>query len=308
MKTVITGGGFIASFLANELLKRGHAVAVYGKERVSAPQASFVAGDIRDKDRVFDMCADTDVIVNLACILGTDYLCDKAIEAVDVNLKGAIHVFEAAKRFHCRVINVGLIPDWENSYMITKNAATSFGKMYHKEFGVDVFTVELTHVYGPSQRTEPYRKAIPNFIMHALKNLPLDIYGNGQQVMDCVYAEDAATALRLLVECEETFPPVIRLGSGQRVTVADLARLAIELTASSSTLTFLPTRPGEPSADDYALSVNCTFWQERFGWVPGTKLQDGLAKTISWYQRGLMNCQGGSLTLPAQNVSLSEVF
>jgi UDP-glucose 4-epimerase len=291
MKSVITGGGFIATFLANELTQRGHEVAVYGLERVPVPQVRFVEGDIRDMDRLFYACTNADVIFHLAGILGTDSLCDKALDAVDVNLRGAIHVFEAAKQFHCRVINVGLIPQWDNSYMITKNAASSFGKMYHREFGADILTVQLTHAYGPFQRTDLYRKAIPSFIIQALQNLPIEIYGNGHQIMDCIYAADAAVALRLIAECKETLPPVLQLGSGQKTTVAALAQSVINLTASSSTLTYLPMRPGEPPADNYAVSINCTIWQERFGWTPGVTLQDGLTKTISWYKDRLVHFQ-----------------
>jgi UDP-glucose 4-epimerase len=283
-KALVTGGsGFIGSFLCKELLNNGYNVTVLDHQEPAVPQVNFIKGDILQVQLLTDAIKNSDVVFHLAGILGTDYLCKYVREAVEVNIIGSINVFEAGRTAHVKVINTGLIPEWDNPYMITKKAVMRLGRMYHREFGADITTLEVTHVYGPGQRVEPYHKAIPTFIMRALKNEVLDIYGSGNKYMDCFYVEDLATVIRLSADSNVVSGKVLQIGSGEGLTVKELALKIVSLTNSKSSLYSRKMRPGEPDEDNSLENTNMESYQKLLNWKPMTKLDDGLLKTIEWY-------------------------
>ncbi|KAF0120377.1 MAG: UDP-glucose 4-epimerase [bacterium] len=144
--------------------------------------------------------------------------------------------------------------------------------------------MEVTHVYGPGQRTEPYRKAIPNFIVRALRGEALEVYGSGQKYMDCLYVEDCAKALRLAAESPKVNGKVFQVESGEKIKVVDLALKIISLTNSKSILrSSLPMRHGEPDEDDSSANVNSAEFSRSFDW----SLNEGLLKAIEWYSKHL---------------------
>ena len=285
-KALITGGGgFIGNYLSHELLNHGYQVTILDHHKPTNSLLEFIEGDILDVELLNNTMKSCDVVFHLAGALGTEYLCDRVQDAIDINIKGSVNVFEIAKAFGVRVINTGLIPEWDNPYMITKKATMRLGKMYHKVFSVDITTIELTHVYGPGQRTGPYRKAIPNFITRALKNEPLEVYGSGQKYMDCIYVEDAAKALRLASELSQVSGGVFQIGRGEGIKVVDLANKIISLTNSKSSLKFLPMRPGEPEENGSFVAVDLKELSIFLNWKSTTSLDEGLLKTIEWYKR-----------------------
>lgn len=287
-KVLITGGsGFIGNYLCQELLNHGYHITVLDCHKPNSSLVKFMKGDIREFELLRSTIKSCDIVFHLAGMLGTEYLCDKAQEAIDININGSVNVFEAAKAFSVKVINTGVIPEWDNPYMITKKATMRLGKMYHDVFKVDITTLEFSHVYGPGQRIEPYRKAIPNFIVRALKNEPLEIYGSGQKYMDCIYVEDAAKALRLASESAHVSGKVFQIGSGENIKVVDLAHKIISLTNSKSPLKFLPMRRGEPEENGSFVAVDLREWLLFFNWKPKTSLEEGLSRTIEWYKRCL---------------------
>jgi UDP-glucose 4-epimerase len=283
-KALVTGGsGLIGSYLCKELLNNKYDVTVFDHHEPANPEVKFIKGDILQMQLLKDVIKDSEVVFHLAGMLGTDYLCEHVREAIEVNIVGSVNVFEAAKTAGVKVINTGLIPEWDNAYMITKKAVMRFGKMYHREFGTDITTLEVTHVYGPGQRVEPYHKAIPTFINRALKNEVLDIYGSGQKYMDCFYVEDIATAIRLSAESPFVSGKVLQLGSGEGLKVVELAHKIISLTNSKSSLRHCKMRHGEPDEDNSLEHINVESYQKLLDWKPTTKLDDGLLKTIEWY-------------------------
>ncbi len=287
MRALITGGGgFIARHLASELRDGGYDVVLFGMERPPSDALSFVRGDIRHIEELLAAARGADVLFHLAGAIGTEYLVERAHEAVDVNINGTLNVYEVARRLEIAVVDVGVIPNWPSPYMITKKAAASFGYMYHRAFGTDVRILELSHVYGPGQRVEPYFKAVPTFITRALRNEPLTIFGRGRRLMDCLFVEDAARGLRLTGECSALSGRSVTLGTGRVITVLGLAQLVIRLTESRSPIEFAPMRMGEPDdiTEDAAGAVDLAHWESMFSWRPCTRLQDGLKKTIEYYR------------------------
>jgi UDP-glucose 4-epimerase len=290
-KALVTGGsGLIGNYLCKELLNNRYDVTVFDHRQPANPEVKFIKGDILQMQLLTDAIKDSEVIFHLAGMLGTDYLCEYVREAIEVNIVGSVNVFEAAKTAGVKVINTGLIPEWDNAYMITKKAVMRFGKMYHREFGTDITTLEVTHVYGPGQRVEPYHKAIPTFINRALKGEVLDIYGAGQKYMDCFYVEDMATAIRLSSESPFVSGKVLQLGSGEGLKVVELARKIVSLTNSKSSLRHCKMRHGEPDEDDSLGNIDVESYRKLLDWKPPTKLDDGLLKTIEWYSRHTGSC------------------
>ena len=289
MKTaLITGGsGFIGNYLSKELLRNGYEVFILDHHKPKDSSAKFIEGDILNLNLLNKIFKNCDIVFHLAGVLGTEYLCDKVQETVDINIKGSINIFEAAKESGIKVINTGLIPEWDNPYMITKKAVMRLGRMYYKEFHVDITTLEFSHVYGPGQSKEPYHKAIPNFIVSALKNEPITIYGTGHKYMDCIYVEDIAVMMRLASETNQVSGKVLQIGKGESIRVIELARKIISLTNSKSSLKFQPMRRGEPEENGTFVAVDLKDWLTFFNWKPTVSLDEGLQKTIEWYRTHL---------------------
>ncbi len=284
-RILVTGGaGFIGAELCHELAANGYEVVSFDRRESCVAGIHQIIGDIRDAEAVRDAVKPCDLIVHLAGLVGTCYLDTRSRDAIEVNIHGALNVFEAAKTSGAFVVNIGLSPEWPNAYMITKKAAMRFGLMYHHMFGARIVTLELTHVYGPGQPTGPYRKAIPTFIVNALRNEPLRVFGSGQRIMDCMFVADAARALRLAVETPEISGAVVRVSSGQRISVLNLAHKIRDRVGSTSQICVEPMRSGEPAEiaieEDFEPSPHA---KTLLGWAPQVEFNDGLRDTIAWY-------------------------
>ena len=285
-RVLVTGGsGFIGRFLCKELLTNGYEVIVFDPHREKSEflDVRKVEGDILDASLLRNAAQGIDIIFHLAGVLGTDYLCGRVAEAIRVNILGMVNVLEVARDLRAKVINTGVVADWDSPYMITKKAAMRLGRMYRREYGVDVVTLEITHVYGPGQALDPYHKAIPTFIVRALTETPLPVYGKGIKHMDCVYVTDIARAMRVAAETRG-LDSVLTVTSNDPIRVVDLAKNIIKLTRSRSQIEFLPMRPGEPddTREEKFAPVKATLLP---GWRPQVPFTEGLAKTIDWYRK-----------------------
>ena len=156
--------------------------------------------------------------------------------------------------------------------------------MYNKEHGTEIAVVRALNAYGPHQKHAPVRKVIPNFIIAALKNRPIPVFGSGDQVMDMIYVEDvakilvkAATAPSLEVDT------VIEAGTGRRTTVNDIATIVLRLTGSTAGMEHLPMRPGEPP-DSEVLARTDSMRTLGISVESLTQLEAGLARTAAWYK------------------------
>jgi UDP-glucose 4-epimerase len=284
-KALITGGsGFLGSFLIDELLVYGYDITVFDLNPPSNDHVTFFRGNIEDNEAVQRAISSNDVVFHLAGVLGTSYLLDKAQKSVDVNIGGTLNVYDAVKETDKKIVNIGLFPEWDNTYMITKKAAMRFGRMYADIFGVSITTLELTHVYGPKQSVAPYFKAIPTFVTQALANKPLTVFGKGDKWMDLLYVKDAARAIRMAAEQPDLKGHVLAVGSGNRVHVIDLAKIILQMTGSASELVFAPMRLGEPTQDTTEITVDTNVLSNVLGWKPLIGLDDGLLETIDWYR------------------------
>lgn len=287
-KILVTGGkGFIGSHLIDELLKQNHDVTTYDHtDRIIGydgwEKVKHVKGSILDKKLITDTISKSDYVFHLAGILGTSETIDQIYDAVDSNITGALNVLEAIKRYKKRgqIITIGGI-EWLNPYAITKLAAEKFTLMYAQEFNLDIKVVRGLNTYGSRQKHKPVRKAVPNFIINALQNKPIDIYGDGNQIVDLVYVGDLVEVMIRAMNFKGKTRYVIDAGTGVKTSVNELANLIIKLTKSKSKLNYLPMRAGEPK-NSVTLGNVSTLKELRY--IPSTSLKTGLKITIPWYK------------------------
>ncbi|KKQ13720.1 MAG: Nucleoside-diphosphate-sugar epimerase [Candidatus Daviesbacteria bacterium GW2011_GWA1_36_8] len=290
MKILVTGGnGFIGSHVVDNLLKKGHKVTVFDRRSYSPKlwsNVNYILGDIKDKEAVMEAVSTNDGVIHLAGVLGTSEAVTTAEESVNANIMGALNIYEAVKKHNkpAVTITVGNYT-WNNTYAITKYTAERFALMYNKEFGTKIAVVRGLNVYGERQKHAPVKKVVPNFTLSALRNEPIEIYGDGEQLMDLIYAADTAEVLtRALLLDHGNYNSVFEAGSGAPVTVNDLANMIIKFAKSKSEIKYLPMRAGEPKRS-ITLGDPSTLESLAIRTQDLTPLEEGIRKTVIWYKK-----------------------
>lgn len=265
---------------------------------VRSGKVTFHKGDLRDADTLKRLFQGADLVYHLGSILGTSESIElfDPVDVAHTNVVGTVRVLAVAKEVGVRRVVYPSTPDvpWLNPYKITKQAAEKFCLMYHKEFGLETVVLRLTNVYGPRERwlDDPagapfnYQKVVPTFIVHALKGLPLPVYGNGRQTAEYVYVTDVARAFWLAgrAPAERVAGQVIPIGTGQGVQVIELARKIRELTGSPSSIHLLPLRRGETFV---TISVDPGIAWEKLGFRAEVGLEEGLNRSIAYYKEAI---------------------
>ncbi len=290
MKVVITGGsGFVGSFLVDKLVGLGHDVIIFDQVEPrwgSFVDARFVSGDIRNPIDVRNVVRGSHMVIHLAGLLGTNELVFNVSRAVEVNIGGSVNVMEACSEFNAKLIAISKPNCWINPYTITKIAMENFVEMYRKEFGLEAVIAKWFNVYAGRQplfEESGYKKAVPTWIVSAIKGDPVVVYGSGMQTMDLIYVYDAISAIIAIMEnfsqCEgKTF----EIGSGVETVTDDLAKMIISLTESASEIQHIAMRPGE---DEYTRIVaDIEPLRALTLWKPCVALEEGMTHTISWYR------------------------
>lgn len=287
MKVLVTGGeGFIGRHTVDRLRELEHKVTIFDRfaKKLWRNDVDFYLGDVRDSEAVSDAVSKHDGVINLAGILGTSEMVTTPRESIEVNVYGAINVYEACKRFGCKAVQITVGNwSWNNSYAITKYCSERFALMYNKEFGTRIAVVRGLNVYGEWQMHKPIKKVVPNFVLSALKGEPIVIYGDGEQLLDMIYVKDTAEILARALTVEHgVYDRVIEAGSGELVTVNELAKMIIEFAGSKSELVHKPMRSGEP---EKSVTRGDPQTCKPLGYVPNTPLREGLKKTVDWYRK-----------------------
>jgi UDP-glucose 4-epimerase len=275
MRVLVTGSaGFIGSAVRAELQTRGMTMVGFDHPR-----------DVCDRGAVREAVSEVDAIINLAGVLGTTELFSDEHRAVEVNIGGALSVFDAARKCVVPVVQIATGHRGQlNPYAITKAAAEDAALARSRYAAEQITVVRAYHVYGPGQKpppphgSSPVRKIVPSFACRALTGMPLEVYGSGQQQIDLVHVEDVA---RVLVDAiGGPYGTVVEAGTGKPTTVLDAAMTVIQQAGEVLGGVFLnvpieglPMRPGEPpDATVVADSGACPNpWPWRLG------------ETIQWY-------------------------
>lgn len=285
MKILIYGAnGFIGRHLAQRLTQDAEVLTF---DRKPYLKTTFV-GNIKDAEAVSEAMVECDRWVNLAGLLGTAELIRRPQDAVDVNISGAVNVFEAAALHNKPGLQMAVGNHWmQNPYSITKTCAERLAIMYNLERGTDIRVVRAMNVFGPGQKPHPVRKLMPNVIIPALKNETITIYGNGEQIMSMIFVRDAVEGLmRILFGSKPEPSEVLELGAGP-VTVNEIVRLVVDI-AGGGKVEHVPMRPGETSNAVVQISKQgAGRLKELTGFnviTECTPIRAALEETVEWYR------------------------
>jgi UDP-glucose 4-epimerase len=304
MKIGVTGGqGFIGSHLRKKALARGHEVVVFDRHPHTpmADGEEFFLGDIRDETAVVELTAHVDGIVHLAAVLGTQETIGNPRPSADTNVRGSLNVFEAVNQYGLPAVYAGVGNAFmrdigTGSYTISKTCAEDYARMFNAYRGGRITIVRPVNAYGPGQSVaEPYgsskvRKILPALSCRALTGAPIEVYGDGTQISDCVYVADVATAFVQALEYTAQHGPTerpVEVGPMESRTVNDIARLIGEQAALLTgrepvSIIHLPMRPGEvPNAVVRADTE--TLKQIGLDATDFVSLDEGIRRTVGYF-------------------------
>ena len=310
-KTVlVTGGaGFISSnFVRHLLTATPHKVVSVDAltyagnmenlaDVMTHERLNFVHGDIRDPELVAEIVADVDVIVNAAAESHVEKSIEEgASEFVTTNVEGTQILLDAIRRtpverfilFSSSEVygtaerapmdeDHALNP--RSPYAATKAGADRLAYSYWVTYELPIVIVRPFNNYGPYQHPE---KVVPRFITQALRNEPLTVHGDGHASRDWVFVEDVAQAIDAVIAADigSIAGEVINLATGRDISVAQIADLVLErLEKPASLKVHTPERPGQ--VDRHIGSVDKA--ERLLGWRAATSFEQGLDRTIGWY-------------------------
>lgn len=306
-RTLITGGaGFIGSHLTKRLLNENHEVIVVDNfstgnkdnlmDVLDHPFLEIIRHDVN-----FPLFIEVDEIYNLACPASPIHYQKDPVQTIKTNVVGAIHMLGLAKRLKVPILQAStsevygdpeISPQNEDyrghvnpigpraCYDEGKRAAETLFFDYHRQHGLDVKVVRIFNTYGPNLDFYDGR-VVSNFILQALKNEPITIYGDGSQTRSFCYVDDLVEGLIKMMNSHEQGP--INLGNPDEMTVLSLAEKVIEMTHSSSKIVLMPLPIDDPQKRQPDISLA----RKKLDFNPTVNLNQGLKLTIDYFKERL---------------------
>lgn len=309
MKTVlVTGGaGFLGSHLCEYLIKNGDRVICVdnlftGSKKniehlIENPNFSFINHDIIDPLYIDNMIVDQ--IYNLACPASPIHYQINPVRTIKANTIGVINMLGLAKKHKARILQASTSeiygdplehPQKEtyrgNVNTIGPRACYDEGKRvaetlffdYHRQHNLDIKVMRIFNTYGPRMAQNDGR-VVSNFILQALKNEPIQIYGDGKQTRSFCYVSDLIEGMHRLMN-KENFTGPVNIGNPGEFTMMELAEKVIALTGSKSEIEYKPL----PQDDPMKRKPDISLAKENLGWEPKVPLEEGLKKTIEYFK------------------------
>ena len=305
-RILVTGGaGFLGSHLCERLVDEGHDVVC--ADNFFTSQKTNVAHllersnfELLRHDIVQPLFLEVDEIYNLACPAAPGHYQYNPIKTIKTSVVGSINLLGVAKRCRAKILQAStsevygdpeVHPQPETyrgavntlgpraCYDEGKRAAETLFMDYHRTHRVKIRIVRIFNTYGP--RMHPYDgRVVSNFIRQAIAHEDITIYGDGNQTRSFCYRDDLIDGIMKMMNAPDDCIGPINLGNPDEFTIAQLAEMVIELTASKSKLIYKPALPDDPARrqPDIALA------RQKLDWQPQVKLREGLQKTIQWFR------------------------
>jgi len=312
-RVMVTGGaGFLGSHLIDRLLAQGHEVLCVDNlftgtrqniaHVLAHPNFEFMRHDI-----TMPLYVEVDEIYNLACPASPIHYQHDPVQTTKTSVHGAINMLGLAKRLKCKIFQASTSevygdpvvhpqPEeyWGNVNPIGPRSCYDEGKRcaetlffdYHRQHGVQIKVARIFNTYGPRMHPADGR-VVSNFIMQALQNQPITIYGEGQQTRSFCYVDDLIEGFLALMASDSRVTGPINLGNPREFTIRMLAEKVIELTGSRSELVQEPL----PQDDPKQRQPNIEKARSLFNWQPAVPLEDGLRLTIEYFRDNLLRGQ-----------------
>lgn len=306
-RILITGGaGFIGSHLSERLLDEGNDIICLDnfftgsknniRHLIGNNKFELVRHDI-----IKEYLAEVDQIYNLACPASPVHYQYNPIKTIKTSVIGTINMLGLAKRCKAKILQAStsevygdpkIHPQnesyWGNvnpigirsCYDEGKRCAESLMMDYYRQHNVDIRIARIFNTYGPRMALNDGR-VVSNFIVQALQNKPITVYGNGQQTRAFCYVDDLVEGLIKLMNNEKNFIGPVNLGNPCEYKIEDFATLIIELTNSKSEIVYKPL----PCDDPLQREPDISLAQNTLNWTPSVSLKDGLRKTIEYFEK-----------------------
>jgi len=305
-RILVTGGaGFIGSHLCERLLAGGDEVLCVdnfytGSRRNVARLLTDPGFELIRHDVTFPLYVEVDEIYNLACPASPVHYQFDPVQTTKTSVHGAINMLGLAKRRRARIFQAStsevygdptLHPQpeeyWGNVNPIGARSCYDEGKRcaetlffdYHRQHRLSIKVARIFNTYGPRMHPTDGR-VVSNFVVQALRNAPISIYGDGLQTRSFCFVDDMVEAIVRLMNTEEAVTGPVNLGNPSEFTIRALAEKVIALTGSGSALEFRPL----PSDDPRQRQPDISRAKLLLDWSPTTALEAGLVKTIAYFE------------------------
>ncbi len=308
-RILVTGGaGFLGSHLCERLLADGHDILCADnfftgtKDNISHlmdnPYFEIVRHDI-----TFPLYVEVDEIYNLACPASPVHYQFDPVQTTKTSVHGAINMLGLAKRIRAKIFQASTSevygdpemhpqPEsyWGRVNPIGRRSCYDEGKRcaetlffdYRRQHGVRIKVARIFNTYGPRMHPNDGR-VVSNFIVQALRKKPITIYGDGTQTRSFCYVDDMVDAFVRLMDTPSEFTGPVNLGNPAEFTILELAEKVMALTGSRSSIEFRPL----PSDDPRQRRPDIRLAKEMLGWEPKINLDDGLGRTIAYFENEL---------------------
>jgi len=306
-RILVTGGaGFIGSHLCEKLQNQGDEIICVdnffsgSKQNIihllDNPYFEIVRHDI-----TFPLYVEVDEIYNLACPASPVYYSFDPVQTTKTSVMGAINMLGLAKRLKIKVLQASTsevygdpeVHPQPESYRgnvnpIGPRACYDEGKRcaetlffdYYRQLKIKIKVIRIFNTYGPKMQPDDGR-VISNFIVQALKNKDITIYGDGSQSRSFCYVDDLVEGIIKMMNSREDFVGPVNLGTPTEFTILELAKKIIKLTDSKSKIIYKPL----PEDDPKQRQPNINLAKKELKWTPKIQLDEGLKKTVSYFKR-----------------------
>jgi len=305
MRILVTGGaGFLGSHLCDRLIEQGHDVICLDNYFTgSKKNVEHLAGNPRFElirhDITQPILLEVDRIYNLACPASPVHYQYNPVKTIKTSLLGSVNMLGLAKRVKARILQAStsevygdptVHPQteeyWGNvnpigirsCYDEGKRVAETLFMDYHRQNRVDIRIVRIFNTYGPRMNRDDGR-VVSNFIVQALQNKDITVYGDGSQTRSFCFASDLIEAILRMMEQPEIGP--VNIGNPGEFTILELAEKVIKLTGSKSRIVRAPL----PSDDPKQRKPDISKAKKFLNWEPKVNLEEGLVQTIEYFKR-----------------------
>ncbi len=305
-RVLVTGGaGFLGSFLCERLLEENCDVICVdnfytGTKRNIVHLLDNPYFELQRHDITFPLYLEVDEIYNLACPASPIHYQNDPVQTTKVNVHGAINMLGLAKRLKAKILqastsevygdptvhpqredyrgNVNCIGP-RSCYDEGKRCAETLFFDYHRQHGIKIKVARIFNTYGPRMHPNDGR-VISNFIVQAISNRDITVYGDGRQTRSFCYVDDLIEGLVRLMNTSDDFTGPVNIGNPGEYTILELAEKIIEMTGSSSKILFTSL----PQDDPLQRKPDIELAKKELGWQPGVGLADGLRHTIDYFK------------------------
>ncbi|KJS32119.1 MAG: NAD-dependent dehydratase [Desulfatitalea sp. BRH_c12] len=306
-RIMITGGcGFLGSHLCDRLVEQGHEVLCVDncftgtkrniRQLLDKPNFEFIRHDV-----TFPLYIEVNEIFNMACPASPIHYQFDPVQTTKTSVHGAINMLGLAKRVRAKILQAStsevygdpevhpqLESYWGRVNPIGPRSCYDEGKRcaetlffdYHRQHHLKIKVARIFNTYGPRMHPNDGR-VVSNFIVQALKNEPITIYGEGHQTRSFCYVDDLVEGLLRLMNTPDELTGPVNLGNPVEFTIVELARKIIEMTGSGSKLVNKPL----PQDDPRQRKPDIGLARQALGWQPTIALEQGLEKTIGYFEQ-----------------------